>query len=144
MKNGSLEWQISLFDEEPLSWFEENLQRGSGFADGKIRLYIASFAMDDAEFAEYCKREYGIGGWSIDGGFLDHNSKGIVLRIWKTDYVEMYNWTYVAKGIKKLISIDKYLTDKEKEKIEQIKERNGGVLPMPTELRYIGDDEDDD
>ena len=144
MKNGSLEWQISFFDEEPLLWFEQNLQRGSGFAGGKIRLYLAALWMDVATFADYCKKEYGIGGWSIDGGFLDHNAKGIRLRSWKEEYEENYDWTYTAKAIKKLISIDKYLTDKEKEIIKQIQEQNGGVLPMPTELRYIGDDEDDD
>ena len=91
-----------------------------------------------ADFAEYCKQEYGVGGWSIDGGFLDYNAKGIRLQKWKTDYEENYNWSQVAKGIKKLISIDRYLTDKEKEIIKHIQEKNDGILPLPTPCaRYI-------
>ena len=137
-----MEHQISFFDEEPLSWFEKNLQCGSGFQDGKIRLYIAALTMDLTDFTKYCKQEYGIGGWSIDGGFLDHNSKGIRLKLWKSDDEENYDWTYVAKGIKKLISIDKYLTDKEKETIRHIQEHTGGILPK-LKLKQTEEDEEE-
>ena len=135
-----MEYQISFFDDEPLSWLEEDLQNGSGFENGKIRLYAASLSMGISDFADFCKHEYGIGGHSIKDGFSDHNAKGITLEIWKTGYKEVYNWTQIAKGIKKLISIDKYLTNKEKEKIKQIQEKNNGILPVPKPcIRYEED-----
>ena len=133
-----MEYQISFFDEEPLTWLEENLLHGSGFEGGKIRLYAASLNMNISDFATYCKKEYGFGGWSIDGGFLDHTPKGIRLKSWKNEYEENYDWSYIAKTIKKLISIDRYLTDKEKETIKRIQEKNDGILPSPTPCaRYI-------
>ena len=58
--------------------------------------------MGVSDFANYCKSEYGVGGWSTNNGFLDHDAKGIALKIWKTGYEEVYSWTQVAKKLRNL------------------------------------------
>jgi hypothetical protein len=126
-----MEYQISIFDKEPLTWFQENLKHGSGFENGKVRIYAAALTLNNKQFADYLKEEYGIGGRSIDGGFMDYGSKGIEFRKYKENQSEIHNWTETAKEIKKLISIDDYLTDKEKERIKEIQQNNNGQIPCP-------------
>ena len=108
-----MEHQISVFDllEEHLSWFEQNLLRGSGFVEGKKRLYEAAVKMDDKDFSAFCKKEYGIGGWSIDNGFLWHDSKGLIIENRSEKKKETYNWLQVAKCIKKLIVTGQYIKE---------------------------------
>jgi hypothetical protein len=120
-----------MFDDEPLTWFQENLLHGSGFENGKIRIYAASLNLSTTDLASFLKEEYGTGGRSIDGGFMDYNPKGIELRKWKEEKSEIHTWSEAAKEIKHLISMDRYLTDKEKNKIkEKQKEFNGLTLPV--------------
>lgn len=136
-----MEHQISFFDEEPLSWFSENLLRGSGFEGGKVRIYAAALNMDKKKFADYLKNEYGVGGCSINGGFMDYNAAGIKLRKWKENYEESYDWNKVAAEIKRLINTNQYLTCKEKEKIKEIQVQfNGTPVPVPrTHYPYVLD-----
>lgn len=123
--------QISFFDEQPLSWFEQSLLRGSLLAGGKYRIYGASLHLSVTDFAKFLKEEYGTGGCSVDEGFLDFGSSGV--KLWKiyTRYEEEYSWTDTAKAIKRLISIDRYLTDKDKEYIKKLQEAHGGTIPLP-------------
>ena len=128
----NMEHQLSFFDEEPLSWFSENLMRGSGFAGGKVRIYAAALNMDKKKFAEYLKNEYGVGGCSIKDGFMDYGPTGIKLRKWKENYEEMHGWNEASEEIKRLISIDLYLTKKEKEQIKEIQVQFKKIpIPVP-------------
>ena len=136
-----MEHQLSFFDEEPLSWFSENLLRGSGFAGGKVRIYAAALNMDKKKFADYLKNEYGMGGCSIEGGFMDYSTSGIKLRKWKENYEELHDWNEAAVEIKRLISLDKYLSDIDKEKIKEIQAQFKGIpVPVPkTHYPYVLD-----
>ena len=123
--------QISMFDNDSLTWFQENLLRGSGFANGKIRIFAAVLNLAMSELANFLKEEYGIGGCSIEGGFMDYNAKGIQLKKWKEEKIEVHSWAETAKEIKKLISMDLYLNNKEKETIKTIQANHDGKLPLP-------------
>lgn len=115
-----MEHQISIFDMEPLTKFQQALQRGSCFAKGKERIYSAALRLSFKDFVEYVKKEYGLGGFSFNDGFVDFNAKGMSMWKWRSDDRSSYSWTEVAKGIKQLIAIDNYLTQKEKDNINRI------------------------
>jgi hypothetical protein len=94
----------------------DEIMRGSGFADGKFRIddYYRKNKPTNKEFADFLKKEYGIGGHSGNGdiGFVDHDSKGICIRI-KTEDGEQpvnFNWNEVAKYTAELLDSHKYLT----------------------------------
>ena len=136
--------QISFFDllnePKPPDRFRDVLKRGSGFAGGKVRIYAASKTVSD--FKRFLQEEYGVGGHSEDyrdggRGFVDYNSRGIILREWKSDWQESKTWTEAERGIRELIAGGEYLTDKEWERVREIKEKHGGVLPAPApRFRY--------
>ena len=126
--------QISMFEMlNPVeSRFTYEVKRGSGFEEGRVRIYCASLNLDVKGLSAFCKKEYGIGGHSSDfpdggRGFADHNAKGIIIHDWNTNTNEAHNWLEVAKEIKRLISMNEYLTDKEREKIRKI----GTPMPIP-------------
>ena len=128
--------QLSIFDL--LNPVESRLtfvcRQGSGFENGKIRIYCAAMNMNTKELSGYLREEYGIGGWSADfpdggRGFADHNGSGIIIREWKAHTSERYSWTQVAKEIKRLIINNDYLTEKEWKKVEAV--CNGGPAPVP-------------
>lgn len=122
--------QISIFDilEPPQeSRFTSECRRGSGFENGKIRIYCASLKMNQKELASFLSDEYGIGGHSSDfpdggRGFTDYNGKGMIIREWKTNETEKYTWTEVAREIKRLILSGDYLDQKDRRKIEALYE----------------------
>lgn len=99
---------------------DHELLRGSGFADGKYRIYAFYQTMPTTENAiAFLKKEYGIGGHShtlLDGtsAFADHDGKGI--RIWKyrSDESKTFSWRVVHGRLQELIRLDRYLTEKEK------------------------------
>lgn len=129
--------QLSMFDEEPLTYLEENLLRGSGFENGRVRIYVATNNLNDKDLAVFLKEEYGIGGSSIKNGMMDYNSKGIHLRSWDGTKDESYNWNYIAKCIRKLVETSRYLSNNDKIKLNKVREDNNGKLPMPRpRLRY--------
>lgn len=122
--------QISLFDDEPLTWFEKVLLRGSLTAGGKYRIYSAAVNLSVTELADFLKEEYGWSGSSVENGFVDYSPKGARLKKWHSDYEENYTWAEVAKKIKNLVYTDKYLSTKEKEYIKSLQE-HFGCIPAP-------------
>ena len=130
--------QISMFEMlNPVeSRFTYEVKRGSGFEDGRVRIYCASLNLDVKSLAAYCRKEYGIGGHSSDfpdggRGFADHNAKGIIIHDWNTKTDEKHDWLEVAKEIKRLIAMDDYLTEKERVRMRSVCQQNGGRSPMP-------------
>ena len=122
--------QITVFDLLGAceSRFSAEIKTGSGFAGGKVRIFCASCQLGLKELAEFMKEEYGIGGHSItfpDGvsGFADHNSKGIVLWEFRSTVKEQHTWMEAAKEVKRLILAGDYLTEKEKTKAEEMKDK---------------------
>lgn len=92
---------------------ERQLNRGSGFVDGKKRI-LAKFAEHPSikQFADFLCNEYGIGGYGIDGGreSQNHNGKGIEM-VWRSEGNNLkisLNWTQVAEHISKLILRGEY------------------------------------
>ena len=98
------------------------LTRGSGFAEGKMRIYEQfQKSLSPKENADFLKDEYGLGGYGpvIIGSNIDENHSGKGLTISKgfgenAPKVHM-NWQQVAKRISELIQADRYLNHKEKE-----------------------------
>ena len=90
------------------------VMRGTGFVDGKFR--VEDFYKTNPEkkdFADFLKKEYGIGGHSGDGPvkFADHDSKGIEITL--TTGKENFTWNDVAKVISELIEKGEYITQKD-------------------------------
>lgn len=144
--------QRSLFDafdeqtpEEKLK--EWGLKRGSGFEYGKYRIYEKyQENPTDKEFADFLRREYGIGG----GGYDDEiwtDGKGMKLRHRDRENPEnevgmILKWEQVAFGIADLIDEDKYFDDKESEEyIAFLSERRGtDENRVKAIARHIADD----
>jgi len=124
-------YQLTMFDDEPLSLFEQALLRGSLIAGGKYRIYGAALNMNVADFAQFLKEEHGYSGCSIDGGFIDYSPRGATIRIYNPTKEEIHDWNDTAKTIKRLINTDKYLNDKEKEYMKKLQEAHGGMIPCP-------------
>lgn len=107
---------------------DDELRRGSGFENGKLRIY--EFFLNEPtrkEAADFLKNEYGVGGRS---GSRDpnkvtsasHDSKGIVLT--KGGYGEnrvdkLYRWSEVSKHVRNLVDNDSYLSSEEMAKYKQ-------------------------
>ena len=142
--------QISIFDllKEKESRFTDECRRGSGYEGGRVRIYCASCHLGVKEFAGFLKEEYGsYYGHSTtfpDGvrGFADYSGKGMKLSEFRSGWQEMHTWLEMAVEIKRLIFSDKYLSDKDREKVKEVTERLGGLnglygadLPKP-EPRY--------
>ena len=122
--------QLSMFDD-PLDWIDQCLLHGSGYENGKLRIYAAATKLNKKEFQEFLKEEYGVGGQSVNNGFMDYNSKGISLRKSKNSYQEFHPWASIAKRILNLISTENYLTDKEKKRFKSVCDMHDGQIPMP-------------
>lgn len=126
--------EISLFDvtdafpdeddnEISQKMIDSQLQRGSGFVNGRLRIY-QWFQNDHTEIEnqKFLSKEYGLGGWSTDFGWLHHDSKGLRFvkydRINKHDIAEIgLSWVEVSKRIQTLIALDQYLTQEDKESL---------------------------
>ena len=124
----SIEEQESFFaersEEKPFftqEIIDEVLTRGSGFENGKFRIYEQfEKNLSREENARFLKKEYGIGGsYPIKRGLgidEDHAGAGIKLR---SGFSEgnpkmLLKWTEAAKRIGQLIAIGQYLSPKEK------------------------------
>lgn len=123
--------QLSMFDEDPLTWLERALLHGSGFENSRIRIYAASVTLKSKDLPSFLKDEYGIGGHSFENGFVDYNTKGISLREWKSNIQEKYNWNQVAETVRKLIAADRYLNSSEKSRLNTVQKHHHGRLPVP-------------
>ena len=116
--------QLSLFDlmepqekSEQELLIERSLKYGSGFQHGKYRIFDKYNENPTAKaFADFLKREYGIGGWGGDNE--EHSGKGIHLshcdENGKTLVEAFLKWPEVAMRIADHIDDDNYLTEQEK------------------------------
>jgi len=101
---------------------EYELKRGSHVVDGKFRIFDKyNENPSEKAFAEFLKKEYGIGGSYVDNTNESHDAKGIRLRWKEKEHPEnnfdiLLKWNEVAVRIADLIDDDKYLTEQEKEK----------------------------
>jgi len=108
--------QISMFElidtenllPEQRQKLRRALKRGSGFEGGKDRIKKSSEILSRKEFADFLKKEYGIGGSSFEGGFVDSTSMGI--RIYEKGWMNRkeYTWTQIADEILNMISTNSY------------------------------------
>ena len=99
------------------------LVNGSGFQDGKYRIYRQFWKNEDSKKnIEFLRNEYGTGGGTHiypDGtrGHEWHDGKGIVIEKYgsytKPDL--LLSWSKVGKRLRELIKNDRYLNPKEKE-----------------------------
>ena len=111
--------------------FDSELVRGSGFSEGKYRIYRfyqGNPTKDDA--VAFLKREYGIGGHShtyLDGsrGFVSYDGKGLSFDTYsgkeKSSY--LFKWPQVDSRLRFLIAADRYLSSKEKDGLPAYEER---------------------
>ena len=133
------EYQTSIFDgpERPkLTEVEEAICCGSGFSDSRIRIYAAAVNQDLKGLARFLKDEYGIGGFSIANGLVDFNGKGLQIRSWKNGIggyrtSKALTWSEVAEIVRRCISVGAYLRFAETDKVNAIRSKNNGKLPMP-------------
>ena len=102
------------------------LANGSGFSEGKMRIYEQfEKSLSAKENAAFLKNEYGWGGSYpvIIGAGIDesHDGKGITITkgIGKENPHITLSWSQVEKRIGELIRMDRYLNPKEKERYPQ-------------------------
>ncbi len=107
---------------------DEALKSGSGFKNGKMRIYEQCEKSDSiSELTTFLKNEYGIGGRSsivpYTGVGSNHDAKGIELysKYYNTNI--LLNWSQVARNIQRLYNQDKYLSTAEKKRYVEWKER---------------------
>jgi hypothetical protein len=132
--------QISIFDlletKQTESRFTHECRHGSGYENGRVRIYCASCNLGVKELAEFLKEEYGGSyGHSTtfpDGvrGFADYRGNGMELWQFRSEWKERHSWQEMAKEIKRLIYSGEYLNEKEKAKVQEIAE-HFGRLPVP-------------
>ncbi len=107
------------------------LQKGSGFVEGKYRIYRQfQKGEDKKKNVVFLKSEYGTGGGTHffpDGsrGYASHNSKGIAIdrNGSFTNPDLLLKWTEVEKRLRDLIREYRYLNPKEKEHYADYLER---------------------
>ena len=99
------------------------LQKGSGVADGKYRIYRQfQKGVDRQKNIEFLKNEYGTGGGThiFSDGFNGHSwydSKGLAIdrNGTYTNHDLVLKWSQVEKRLRELIKDNRYLNPKEKE-----------------------------
>ena len=104
----------------PQEYIKETLLRGSGFENGKERIYRMYDEIQDKKVrAAAIKKEYGLGGagWPIEGyglhGYDSFDSKGLKLE-WRDAEGEKegyLSWNRVEREIAVLIEKGEYYTD---------------------------------
>ena len=99
------------------------LQKGSGVADGKYRIYRQfQKGVDRQKTIEFLKNEYGTGGGThiFPDGFSGHSwydSKGLAIdrNGTYTNHDLVLKWSQVEKRLRELIKDNRYLNPKEKD-----------------------------
>ena len=99
------------------------LQRGSGFQNGKYRIYRQFQKNEDSKSnIDFLKKEYGTGGgthYFPDGtqGHTWHDGKGIAIEKYGSSANPdlVLSWAKVEKRLRELIKNDRYLNEKEKD-----------------------------
>ncbi|MBR3325264.1 MAG: DEAD/DEAH box helicase family protein [Clostridia bacterium] len=98
------------------------IKEGGNVEHSKFRIYEHLVNPYNNERAsEFLKNEYGQGGYSIENGWVDFNTKG--LKIKKGDNEIILNWNKVAERVQKFIEDGTYLTYKEKEEFLDYEEK---------------------
>jgi hypothetical protein len=136
--------QITMFDtmQDPAEdWFtrsfREQIRKGNGFSGSKIRIYAAAILKDRDRLADFLQQEYYVGGHSIPDGFMDYDSRGIVIRHWETHEKRKWPWHRVRDEVLRQIRTGEYLTAEEYERFQQICAANGGNIPQPrSRMKY--------
>lgn len=111
--------KLSAFSVSQADIDHELCRYGSGFAQGKFRIYKFFEGMPSTEAAvAFLKKEYGIGGHSHtylngEGGFVDHDGKGLHFSNHNYEEKHTVTWRAVAQRLRELIAIDRYLTEEE-------------------------------
>jgi N12 class adenine-specific DNA methylase len=125
--NETVEEESTVFSFAQMD-IDDELRRGSGFENGKLRIYeLFLNEPTRKEAADLLKNEYGVGGRSGSSDptkvtSANHDSKGIVLTKggYGDDRVDkLYRWSEVSKHIRNLIDNDLYLSSEEMTKYEQ-------------------------
>lgn len=115
-------YRSNLKDIAPIQSFitqdeiDENLKRGSGFSDGKKRIYeFFTKKHDLKEQADFLKNEYGVGGSSHalsaarkSGEW--HDAKGIKYNKGNAKEIQL-SWSNVARRINDLIKKNRYIDE---------------------------------
>ena len=116
----------------------EAMSHGSSFASGKARIYdYFTQPHTPKEYADFLKKEYGIGGRSpalssATHSSEDHDGKGLHYK--KRGCPEIHlSWPQVVKQIQELIRLDRYLTPAEKAELEAIREMHDEPAVVPDE-----------
>ena len=99
------------------------LQRGSGFQNGKYRIYRQFQKNEDSKSnIDFLKKKYGTGGgthYFPDGtqGHTWHDGKGIAIEKYGSSANPdlVFSWAKVEKRLRELIKNDRYLNEKEKD-----------------------------
>ena len=99
------------------------LQRGSGFQNGKYRIYRQFQKNEDGKSnIDFLKKAYGTGGgthYFPDGtqGHTWHDGKGIAIEKYGSSVTPdlVLSWAKVEKRLRELIKNDRYLNEKEKD-----------------------------
>ena len=107
------------------------LQKGSGVADGKYRIYRQfQKGVDRQKNIEFLKNEYGTGGGThiFPDGFSGHSwydSKGLAIdrNGTYTNHDLVLKWSQVEKRLRELIKDNRYLNPKEKDHYADYLER---------------------
>ncbi len=102
------------------------LGAGSGFSEGKMRVYRQfTESLSKEDNIKFLKNEYGIGGGTDaipgTGYWHNHDAKGIEISDHYSVPVRrtLLKWNYVEKRISELVKLDRYLSPKEKEMYPQ-------------------------
>ena len=116
MKVDVLTNQISMFEmintENMFTPERQKLRRalrmGSGFQGGKERIKQKAKELTKTEFVKFLPKEYGVGGSSFEGGFVDYTSMHFYIseKGWETR--KEYSWTEVANEILDMIDTNSY------------------------------------
>ena len=116
----------------------EAMSHGSSFASSKARIYdYFTQPHTPKEYADFLKKEYGIGGRSpalssATHSSEDHDGKGLHYK--KRGCPEIHlSWPQVVKQIQELIRLDRYLTPAEKAELEAIREMHDEPVVVPDE-----------
>lgn len=123
---------------------KEDLLRGSGFQEGKFRIYY--FFKNNGSSKDrisFLKDEYGVGGHSAFGENKYkqmHDAKG--LRFYSDNDDVLLPWKNIAERLDFLIASNEYLTDKELEAFQSWKdEKERSIKENTIDFRYLSDTE---
>lgn len=109
----------------------DEIFNGTSVEGGKSRIYdyYINNSPSDKEFADFIKREFGIGGRSSHDYFqqisLSWDTKGLLIYFYSDSSKYLYSWSEVAKATEKMIDNGTYLSEKDIAKIEKQAHDNG-------------------